>query len=346
MSEPLLAVTEWRAQAAQGEVPLRARLHVEIVARHEKTTKDGKPYYDLEFSDASGRDQLRIWNNVPFFAACGAVAPRDWVEMAGEFAPKSGFGIEPRSLLLRPLSNAEIETALAGTPDRAARLEADYALLTGTLASLGDPRLRALTLLFLQRHAPRFRRAAAARMNHHARRGGLLEHTAQMMRAAVAVCGVYPALNRDLLVAGVLFHDCGKMWENPTAERGTSIELNATGELLGHIMIGCELVNKLWSELRETAEAKEWEGLQPASEDVRRHLLHLIVSHHGELEFGSPVLPKTPEAMALHYLDNLDARLEMFAGLYATSPQIAPDVFERVRPLQSNAVRPLAHVMG
>lgn len=341
MSEPLLSVVEWRAQAGQSEVPLRARLHVEITARHEKTTREGKPYYDLEFSDASGREALRIWNNAPFFAACGTVQARDWVELAGEFAPKPGFGIEPRALVLRQLTPAEVDSALAGTPDRAARLEADYAWLEETLAALQDPRLRDVTLLFLERHGARFRRAAAARLNHHARRGGLLEHTTQMLRAAVAVCGVYPSLHRDLLLAGVLFHDCGKMWENPTADRGTSIEVSATGELLGHIMIGCEIVNKLWNELRDGPNGRAWEGLQPKSEDVRNHLLHLIVSHHGEYEFGSPVLPKTPEAAALHYLDNLDAKLEMFAGAYGVATELTPGVFDRVRPLPGTIVRPL-----
>ncbi|MBS0657189.1 MAG: HD domain-containing protein [Verrucomicrobia bacterium] len=346
MSEPLLSVAEWRAQAGQGEAPLRARLHVEITARHAKTTREGKPYYDLEFSDASGRDLLRIWNNAPFFLDCGELQARDWVELAGEFVPKPGYGLEPRALAVRPLSASEVEAALAGTADRAGRLEADFALLQGTLGSLSDPRLRALCLLFLDRHGPRFRRASAARMNHHARRGGLLEHTTQMMRAAVALCGVYPHLRRDLLLAGVLFHDCGKMWENPTPERSTSIEVTTTGELLGHIMIGCELLNKLWSELRDGPSFQAWEGLQPRSEDVRQHLLHLIVSHHGELAFGSPVLPKTPEAFALHYIDSLDARLEMLTGAYAQAPQVAPGVFERVRPLGSNLIRPLGQFDG
>lgn len=341
MSEPLLSVTEWRAQAGQAEGSLRARLQVEITARHEKTTKDGKPYYDLEFSDASGRDLLRIWNNAPFFLAMGDLQARDWVELTGEFVPKPGFGIEPRTLSVRPLEPAEVSSALAGTPARAASLEADYALLQGTLGELQDPRLRAVALLFFEKFGARFRRAAAARMNHHARRGGLLEHTAQMLRAAVAICGAYPALHRDLLLAGVLFHDCGKMWENPTPERSTGIEVTATGELLGHIMIGCELVNKLWAELRDRDELKQWESLSPRSEDVRQHLLHLIASHHGEYAFGSPVLPKTPEAFALHYLDGLDARMEMLAGAYANAPEIAPGVFERVRPLGSNLVRPL-----
>jgi 3'-5' exoribonuclease len=112
------------------------------------------------------------------------------------------------------------------------------------------------------------------------------------------------------------------------------------GELVGHISIGLELVNAFWRKLSaENAEA--WKNLVPASEDVRLHLLHLIGAHHGEMEFGSPVAPKTPEAMALHYIDNLDARLEMFAGGYATARPLAPRIFDRVRPLPGNLVKSL-----
>jgi 3'-5' exoribonuclease len=117
------------------------------------------------------------------------------------------------------------------------------------------------------------------------------------------------------------------------------------GELMGHISIGLELVNSIWRRLiAEQGEA--WKNLKPASEDVRLHLLHLIGAHHGEPEFGSPVSPKTPEAMALHYIDNLDARLEMFAAGYSTAKPLAPRIFDRVRPLPGNLVRPLDRFDG
>ena len=97
------------------------------------------------------------------------------------------------------------------------------------------------------------------------------------------------------------------------------------GELMGHISIGLELVNSLWRKLCVN-NADAWKDLIPASEDVRLHLLHLIGAHHGEPEFGSPVSPKTPEAMVLHYIDNLDARLEMFAAGYTTAKLLAETV--------------------
>ena len=103
-----------------------------------------------------------------------------------------------------------------------------------------------------------------------------------------------------------------------------------------------EIVNKLWRELLdEDGLREEWQDLEPASERVRLHLLHLIASHHGELAFGSPVVPKTPEAQALHYIDNLDAKMEMFDRGYQVAPELAKQVYERVRPLRGRLVAPL-----
>ncbi|HYR59342.1 MAG TPA: HD domain-containing protein, partial [Chthoniobacteraceae bacterium] len=153
---------------------------------------------------------------------------------------------------------------------------------------------------------------------------------------------VYPALNRDLLVAGVLFHDCGKLWENSLPADGFTMPFDERGELLGHITIGIELINALWRKLLATDEAAAWTTLAPASEDVRLHLLHLLAAHHGELQFGSPVVPKTPEAWVLHYVDNLDAKLEMMSAAYQSSRRLADRIQERVWPLPGNLAAPLA----
>ena len=160
------------------------------------------------------------------------------------------------------------------------------------------------------------------------------------MRVALAIAPLYPQLNVDLLIAGIVFHDSGKLWENHYPESGFVMDYDERGELVGHISIGLELVNSLWRRL--SAENGEiWKSLTPASEDVRLHLLHLIGAHHGEQQFGSPVDPKTPEAMALHYIDNLDARLEMFAAGYLTAKPVADRIFERVWPLPAKLVKSL-----
>ncbi len=122
-----------------------------------------------------------------------------------------------------------------------------------------------------------------------------------------------------------------------SAGGGFEIPRELVGELLGHISIGIEVVNGLWRKLP----LDTWTEIKPASEEVRLHLLHLIASHHGELQYGSPIEPKTPEALALHYVDNLDARLEMIYTAYAKQPEIAPGVYERVRALNTSPVAPL-----
>jgi 3'-5' exoribonuclease len=142
-------------------------------------------------------------------------------------------------------------------------------------------------------------------------------------------------------VAGVVLHDCGKLWENALPADGFVMPFNERGELLGHITIGIEVVNALWRKALATEAAASWQACIPPSEDVRLHLLHLLAAHHGELQFGSPVVPKTPEAWALHYIDNLDAKLEMLALGYAGGRFLAPRIQERLRPLPSNLVTPL-----
>ena len=221
------------------------------------------------------------------------------------------------------------------------RQDADYEFIAETIQSLVDPRLRILCEMFLVENGERFRRTAAARTFHHARRGGLVEHTAQMMRSACALAGVYQKLNRDLLVAGVLFHDSGKLWENHVAADAFNIEHCERGELLGHINMGIEIVNSLWRQLKADDAFASWKGIAPSSESVRLHLLHLIASHHGEMAFGSPVVPKTPEACALHYIDNLDAKMEMVFSGYATAQKVATNIYDKVRPLPGYLIEPL-----
>jgi ATP-dependent phosphoenolpyruvate carboxykinase len=126
-----------------------------------------------------------------------------------------------------------------------------------------------------------------------------------MMRCATALCSAYPSLNHGLIITGILFHDCGKMWENGYPDQSFTQVLTLHGEMLGHIPLGMELINKLWRDLTENPDHQDWQNLQPPSEHVRLHLLHLIASHHGQLDYGSPILPKTPEAIALHHIDNI-----------------------------------------
>lgn len=314
-----------------------AELHAQVEQCSKKEGSNGKPFWELKLRDATDALTLRVWSDSPNVPLCESLADAECVAVEGEFYQNGSFGLDARRWELRRLFPEEREALFSGSDEERASVEADYGYILATAADIADPRLRALAERFLETHGARFRRAAAARVNHHARRGGLVQHTAQMMRAAVAICGAYPILNRDLLVAGVLFHDCGKLWETCPPEEGFAIKSDLRGEMMGHINIGVEVVNSLWRELDREA----WKGFSPASEEVRLHLIHLVLSHHGALEFGSPIVPKTPEAIALHYVDNLDARLEMIFHGYSNGVETAPGIFDYVRPLGANPVRPL-----
>lgn len=327
---------------AASETRLEARIHAQIESLARRDASNGKPFFEVSLADGEGKLSLKAWHDSPSFGFCERAAAGVFVEVSGDFST-GRFGLESTRWTVRELKAEERDLLLSGSPATREKQAADFAFIEQAIAATMDPRLAELGKIFLTDFGERFRRAAAARNNHHARRGGLVEHTAQMMRSALAIAGVYPHLNRDLLVAGVLFHDCGKLWENQVAADGFSMPFNEMGELLGHITIGIELVNTLWRKLQQTEEWKGWLALDPASEDVRMHLLHLIASHHGELQFGSPIVPKTPEGWALHYVDNLDAKMEMLANAYANAKAVAPRIQERVWPLPGNSVKPLEH---
>lgn len=161
-----------------------------------------------------------------------------------------------------------------------------------------DPHLRQLLFRIFSdpEISEKFRFAPAAKTMHHAFRSGLLEHTVSATRAARMLAEHY-GVNADLVVAGMLLHDMGKIWE---LEAGNSIEYTDDGRLLGHISMELLYVEKRIGELTEFPE------------ETRRQLLHILLAHHGEYAYGSPRRPKTPEAMLVHMVDNLDARMTGF----------------------------------
>ena len=334
----LMTLSEIR-RGAQSE-PVTARVHVQVEAAVPRLTREQKPYCELILADACDRMTLRVWSDHPAYKACSEMTAESFVELAAEFHTHSQYGLEAQKWTVRPLTEREKNELLQGPADLRAKQTSDWDFISRACSAIADPRLRLLCETFLKEWGDRFKRTAAARNYHHARRGGLVEHSAQMMRVALAIAPLYPELNVDLLIAGILFHDSGKLWENHFSETGFVMGYDERGELIGHISIGLELVNSLWRKI-SSENAETWKSFAPPSEDVRMHLLHLVGSHHGEMQFGSPVFPKTPEAMALHYIDNLDARLEMFAAGYLTAKPLADRIFDRVRPLPGNLVKSL-----
>ncbi|MEO5754529.1 MAG: HD domain-containing protein [Chthoniobacterales bacterium] len=340
----LMTLKEIRQAVTQG--PAEARVHVQLETVAAKFTREQKPYCELTLADAADRMTLRVWSDHPNYRACDSMQSGDFAEITGEFYQHQQYGLDVRHWKSRPLSGEEKSQLLQGPPALRAKQAADWEFIVATTSAIADPRLYALCAEFINRYGERFRNSAGARTYHHARRGGLVEHTAQMMRVAAQVAPLYPDLNLDLLVAGILFHDSGKLWENHLPATGFSMPFDERGEMVGHIGLGMELVSNLWRKIETNERAEEWKKLRPSMEDCRLHLLHLVAAHHGEMQFGSPVFPKTPEAITLNYIDNLDARLEMIFAGYPIAKPLADRIFERVRPLPGNLVKALEKFSG
>lgn len=335
-----LSITDLKTRSI--EEPGEYAVHAQVAGCQAKETRTGKPYYEVELADGGGLIKLKAWQDSPAFPQAEVLRGDEWVCATGSWSTGE-YGLDARDWSMRPLKDDEIAEVLAGSAPIREKQAADYAYIESTGASLADPRFKALCALFLSQLGERFRRTAGARNVHHARRGGLVEHVAQMMRCADAICSVYPQLNRDLLLTGVLFHDCGKLWENCYPKSGFNMPHDFRAELMGHISIGADIVNGLWKQI-EAESGASWSTLEPSTDRARLHLLHLILSHHGTLEWGSPVLPKTPEALALHHVDNIDAKLEIIKDGYHDKEPLSDEVFSKVWPLGGNIVRPLPSV--
>ena len=260
------------------------------------------------------------------------------------------YGIESASFTMTELLPEHIEALLRGTPEQIARVEKGWEIICALVETMRCEVLRAICKRFIERHGEAFKRCGAARGVHHARRGGLVEHVSEMMLMADSLSLIYPRMNRSLLLAGALLHDCGKLIENQFEERGFEMPFSATAELYGHIAIGLEIVRGI---ARKVDRVDEVEGVDEGGLERsmdRRHVIdclcHLILSHHGTQEWGSPVVPKMPEAQLLHFIDNISAKLEIMRTAMETAPEIGPGVFDCPWPMKKNLVRAPGEILN
>jgi 3'-5' exoribonuclease len=265
-----------------------------------RANRNGNLFIQLELRDRTGSISARLWN-------AGEQLFRSFE--AGDFLLVKGKVQLFQGALQMILNHLNKENAdkidladfLPHTDQDVSKL---YERLRLLLRKLSNPHLRALSECFLmdEQFTEAFCRAPAGVRNHHAYVGGLLEHVVTMLDAADRIAPLYPELDRDLFLMGVFLHDIGKVRELNFAR---SFAYSDEGQLVGHLMIGVEMLSE------KAARAAELTGEKFPTELLLR-LKHLIVSHHGTYEFGSPRLPMTPEAIALHYLDNFDAKLNTF----------------------------------
>jgi 3'-5' exoribonuclease len=254
--------------------------------------KNGKPYMTIRLADRSGDLEGRVWDRVDEFA--GRFDKDDFIRVQG----KASVYLGKMQLVIQEIERLNDEDVdLAGyLPVSKRKTEELVAQLRDKVDSMGDPHLRELLLSFL-RDDPFLRRystAPAAKAMHHVYLGGLLEHSLAVADLAEDICRRYPDINRDMLIAGALLHDVGKVSEL-CYER--SFDYTDEGKLLGHIVIGVEMIEEKIRSLQDF----------PRQKAVL--LKHLLLSHHGQYEYGSPKRPKTMEAVILTFLDDLDSKL-------------------------------------
>lgn len=271
-----------------------------------RVNRQGSKYILLKLADRTGTISGMLWNADE--TVFETFQRGDYVACRGRTQLHNG-NLQIIVSELKRLDPSEVDRADFDRfdSDQAARLEERLRELLGELRNV---HLRALGQAYLDdaEWMQRLRRAPAAVTHHHAYPGGLLRHTVDLMELAKLIGPRYDGLDVELLTFGAFLHDLGKVEELVGAEESGYTD---RGQLVGHLVIG---IQGLGERLRRVAERTG----EPFPDDLRMHLEHLILSHHGTLEFGSPKLPQTLEAVALHHLDNLDAKLASAQSVIAT----------------------------
>lgn len=262
-------------------------------------TRAGKPYLTLEVVDRSGEISGPIWENVE--GVQGLCQSGQFVRLGGQvqsYRDKLQLKIDS----VRPVERGEVDLAdfiLVSDQDRAA-MARDLQTL---VASVRNPFLRKLLAHFFKKEPmwQRFQDAPAAKGIHHAYAGGLLEHSLSVARIADLLAAHYPGVDRSLLMTGALLHDIGKVDE--LVLDLAVIDYTAQGRLKGHLVMGSEMVAVAAAQIKD---------FPP---ELLTQLQHLILSHHGRQEFGSPTVPMTIEAFLLSFIDDLDAKMNLMEQL-------------------------------
>jgi 3'-5' exoribonuclease len=272
-----------------------------VRVRELRQKKNGEDFLKLTLADATGSVPALAWDGVE--GCFDAAAPGSIVFVTGRFSVHAQFGNQIKLDTVRAAEEGEYDpdALTESSPMDLGRLESD---LRDLIATVQDPSLQQLLERFFGAGTEswsRFREAPAAKYYHQAYVGGLLEHTLSVAQATSAAASYFPGIDRDVAVTGALLHDIGKTEaynDDPLA-----IDMTDAGRLLAEIPLGYYKVRR---------EIEEIEGFDP---DLAQAILHIILSHHGSLEHGSPVVPCTREATLVHALDNLGGKLGSFDRL-------------------------------
>jgi 3'-5' exoribonuclease len=271
-----------------------------VVDKQLRANRNGNLYLQMDVRDRTGSMNARLWNAGEHLFRSFDVG--DFLLVKGKVQLFQGA----LQMILTQLEKVESEKV--DLTDFLPHTEKDITellnRLRGTLMRLSSPHLRALAECFLmdEEFVRSFCRAPAGVRNHHAYVGGLLEHVVTLLDAGERLAPLYPDLDRDLLLMGIFLHDIGKARE---LSYDRAFSYTDEGQLIGHLVIGVEMLNEKVARVPDLTS-------EPFPREMLLRLKHMIVSHHGAYEFGSPKLPMTPEAIALHMLDNFDAKVHSF----------------------------------
>ncbi|MCQ2457462.1 MAG: HD domain-containing protein [Clostridia bacterium] len=261
-----------------------------------KIDSKGRYYVDMNLGDKSGEINCKYWNSSAEAPEVGKVVKvRGTVQ---EFNGRLQFRIAEIRLKEED-DEVDMRLLAVSAPEPAEDMRAE---IEETVDAFTSAKLKKLVSEMLKEAGPMLEYYPAAQRMHHAERSGLLHHTISMLRLAKAMLPVYPFLNADLLYAGVILHDLGKIDEMKSDEFGNVTDYTRDGQLLGHLVKGV-------AKLEKTAERL---GIDDETVIL---LEHMLLSHHGESDYGSPKPPMFPEAEALHWLDMTDARLNTMQGV-------------------------------
>jgi 3'-5' exoribonuclease len=267
-------------------------------------SQKGAPYLSLKLKDRTGEVDGKVWDHAPEW---------DQAFKKGDFVQVNARAVSYRDAVqLNILGIKKLEETDVDPMDFLPACEGDpeemFAELMGFVNRVTTPHLKALLTAFFRDEAlvGRFKRAPAAKSFHHNTIGGLLEHTLSVTRLLDRAADHYPGANRDLLITGGILHDIGKVHE---FSYDRMVEYTDAGRLVGHIVMGVEMLDTRLA------------GLPDFPEQTAMALRHLILSHHGVLEFGSPKRPKTLEALIVHHMDDLDAKVNALQTFIEASPE-------------------------
>jgi len=275
-----------------------------------RPNRNGNLYLQMELSDRSGKIGARMWNASE--ASYGSFENGDYLQVEGTTQLFQGA----MQLIVSRLSKVDGSTVQEDdfTPLAPVEVEKLGARLGELLRTMTNPHLANLAecILIDEELMRKFCQAPAGIKNHHAYRGGLLQHIVGLMEVIARIASCYPQIDRDLLLMGALLHDIGKV-DELSYER--ELAYTDEGQLIGHLVMAVSLLE------RKVQESEKLSG-DPFPNETLLRLKHMIVSHHGEYEYGSPKLPMTVEAVALFCLDNLDAKIHTFQQQLRDDPNL------------------------